>query len=222
MKKIPILLAHLWIASLLLVGSSARAEEESAPAFDNATVQPAGPRMGPFGKIFFNMEGNQNANFASFGVADFNLPDLGEHDRGESLNRLTLTFVQANASFTHDGELHFWLTTDTTTDIQPSTNPAVRFIRVEEPDGLGQQLTPRFFLGSGMFVQVGDEGRVDSYSFRLSGHAKQYLRRQIESGGNIRIIVSPADATVAATYAGFSNPDPDTPGPVLTINSGDD
>src|SRR5712692_3369536 len=116
-----------------------------------------------------------------------------------------------------DGALHFWLTTDAATDIQPGDDPAVKFIR-EDPDGLDQQLVPRFPLGSGMFVQV-DDGQVDSYTFRLSRQARQYLQRQISRHGNVRVIISPADADVAVTYAGFSNPD--FTGPVLTINFDD-
>jgi hypothetical protein len=219
MKKISRLFVYLSSVSLLLVGASARAEGGSVLAFDNATVQPAGPRSGVNGKRFFNMEGNANGNFSSFGVADFNFPDLEGDDHGEMVKTLTLTFVQANAAFTHDGALHFWLSTDNATDIQPNDNPAVRFILTDDPDGLDQQLERRFFLGSGMFVQV-DDGQVDSYSFRLTGQAKQYVRRQLEEGGNIRLIVSPADSTVAATYAGFSNDE--FPGPVLTINAEDD
>src|SRR5215472_18796156 len=219
MKRIPYQLAYsLSICLLILVGSSARADLFSALAVDNATVQPAGPRPGDNGKRFFNMEGNQNGNFASFGVADFTFPHRGEdgdESEIESIRNLTVTLVQANAAFTADGALHFWLTTDTTTDIQPSDEPAVSFIRADDPDGLDQQLVPRFFLGSGMFVQV-DDGHVDTYSFRLSRGARQYLRRQIGRCGTVRIVISPADGTVAATYAGFSNME--FTGPVLTIS----
>jgi hypothetical protein len=218
MKMMPKSFVRLF-SLLLLVGGGAGAERISVLAADNATVQPAGPRMGDNGKRFFNVEGNQSDAFASFGVADFNLPDREEDGEGESGRTLTLTFVQVNARFTTDGALHFWLTTDTATDIQPGDDPAVRFVLEDDPDGLDRQLAPRFFLGSGMFVQVGDAGQVDSYSFRLSRQASQYLRHQISRRGTIRIVVSPADGTVAATYAGFSNMD--FPGPVLTIDSDD-
>jgi len=219
MKKISnVVTCALAVPLFVLSGSRARAEQISVLAFDNATVQPAGPRPGDNGKRFFNMEGNQNGNFASFGVADFTFPHRGEdgdESEIESIRNLTVTLVQANAAFTADGALHFWLTTDTTTDIQPSDEPAVSFIRADDPDGLDQQLVPRFFLGSGMFVQV-DDGQVDTYSFRLSRGARQYLRRQIGRCGTVRIVISPADGTVAATYAGFSNME--FTGPVLTIS----
>ncbi len=217
MKTIPHRLIHSLAVSLLVLGgSSASAEMISALAVDNSTVQVNGPRMGDSGKRFFNIEGNQNGDFSSFGVADFNLPNpKNGFEDGEDA-RLILTFVQDNAFFTHDGALHFWLTTDTTTDIQPGDDPAVRFNLPDDPDGLANQLTPRFFLGSGTFTQVGDEGQVDSFSFRLSRSAQRFLRHQIHTGGKVRILVSPADGTVAATYAGYTNED--FPGPVITVH----
>jgi len=85
------------------------------------------------GKRFFNIEGNGSGVFSSFGVADFTLP-RHEDSEEESIRMLTLTLTQSNAGFTHDGGLHFWLTTDTATDIQPSDTPAVTFVREDDPD----------------------------------------------------------------------------------------
>jgi hypothetical protein len=216
MKKVPQKAIHLLVVSLLvLLGSSARAGEGSVLADDNATVQVAGPRMGDNGKRFFNMEGNQNGDFSSFGVADFTLSDLGRAFENGRDSSLTVTLVQSNAGFTHDGELHFWLTTDTTTCIQPGEDPAVKFDLGDDPDGLTDQLSPRFFLGAGTFTEV-ESGQVDAFTFQLSRSAHQYLRHQIETEGKIRIVVSPADGTVAATYAGYTNTE--FSGPVLTVD----
>jgi len=66
---------------------------------------------------------------------------------------------------------------------------------------LDGQLAPRFSLGSGSFVQV-DDGQMDSFTFGVSRQQARYLRQQISRGGTIRILVSPADSSVAATYAG--------------------
>ncbi len=225
MKRIPHQLAYsLSICVLIWGSSSARADLFSALAVDNATVQVEGPRSGDNGKRFFNMEGNQNGDctvetvppcFASFGVADFDSDCLQIRGEIESIRSLTVTFVQSNAAFTHDGALHFWLTTDTTTDIQPGKDPAVKFLLADDPDGLAGQLTPRFFLGSGTFTQV-EDGHPDPFSFRLSRQAEHYLVRQIRHHGTIRIAVSPADGAVAATYAGFSNDE--FSGPVITLD----
>ena len=225
MKRIPHQLAYsLSFCVLILGGSSARADLFSAPAVDNATVQVEGPRPGPNGKNFFNMEGNQNGDcsapmvppcFASFGVADFDSDCLQIRGEIESIRSLTVTLVQANAAFTNDGAVNFWLTTDTTTDIQPGDDPAILFLLADDPDGLADQLLPRFFLGSGTFTQV-EDGHPDPFSFSLSRQAEGYLVRQIRNHGAIRIAVSPADGTVAATYAGFSNDE--FPGPLITLD----
>ena len=219
MKKMPQMVLNLLAVSLFVfLGGSVGAGSGPVLADDNATVQVNGPRMGDNGKRFFNMEGNQNGDFSSFGVADFTLSELGSAFENGEDSRLTVTFVQANSGFTHDGDLHFWLTTDTTTDIQPGEDPAVKFNLDDDPDGLADQLSPRFFLGSGTFTEVAD-GQVDPYTFPLSRSARHYLRHQIETEGKIRILVSPADGTVAATYAGYTHPD--FSGPVLAVGSDD-
>lgn len=217
MKTISNWFVHFFTLLLLALGSRAGADQVSVLAVDNATVQPAGPRPGDNGKRFFNIEGNGSDVFSSFGVADFTLP-RHEDSEEESIRMLTLTLTQSNAGFTHDGGLHFWVTTDTATDIQPSDTPAITFVHEDDPDGLDGQLAPRFSLGSGSFVQV-DDGQMDSFSFGVSRQLARYLRRQISRGGTIRILVSPADSSVAATYAGHTNVD--FSGPVLTISFDD-
>src|SRR5262249_46577527 len=74
------------------------------PAANNATVQPAGPRPGANGKQFFNMEGAGNGSFASFGVVDFQSSPMNVQ-----ITSLTLALTQANAAFTNNGALIFYL-----------------------------------------------------------------------------------------------------------------
>jgi hypothetical protein len=63
-----------------------------------------------------------------------------------------------------------------------------------------------FLLGTGNFTEVSD-GTVNAFSFSLSPAAAGYLSAQLLTGGLIRLVVAPGDPTVAATYAGFSNPE---------------
>lgn len=74
------------------------------------------------------------------------------------------------------------------------------------PDGLGSQLASTYLLGSGSFTHngTGGNGTVDTYSFSLGGSAKSYVSGQYSSGGKLRLVVTPADATVAATFAGYT------------------
>jgi hypothetical protein len=168
------------------------------PAANNATVQPTGPRPGVNGQQFFNIEGSANGNFASFGVVDFQSSPIDVQ-----VTSLTLTLTQANAAFTHNGALVFYLSTDTTTNIEPISSPLI-FNAFDPPTGLGSQLTPIFPLGTGAFTQVSD-GTMDSFSFSPATAAVNYLDSQVAVGGSIRLVIAASDSTVAATYAGFSN-----------------
>jgi hypothetical protein len=190
-----------WALSLILslIGLAPHARADVVlDAFDNATIQPAGPRPGVNGQLFFNMEGSDNGQFASFGVADF-LPSA----MNVQITSLTLTLTQANASFTHDGSLLFYISGDTTTSIDAGTSPLF-YDNSALPTGLGMQLSPTYFLGTGVFTEVAD-GTVDSFTFTPDVATTAYLNSQVSIGGPIRVIVAPGDPTVAATYSGFTN-----------------
>jgi len=178
------------------------------PASNNATVQPAGPRPGANGKQFFNMEGASNGTFASFGVVDFQPGSMSVQ-----IASLTLALTQANAAFTNDGSLIFYLSTDTATDIEPIGSPLI-YSAADAPTGLGGQLSPIFLLGAGSFTQVSD-GTKDTFSFSPSAAVIAYIDSQVAAGGRLRLVIAPGDATVAATYAGFSNTE--FAGPQLTL-----
>jgi hypothetical protein len=213
----------LVLAVLGVSGLSARAASITSSATDNATVQPSGPRSGSNGQIFFNMENSTNGSFASFGVVDF---PVAANPTVVGVVSLSLTLVQDNAAFTSNGALRFFLTEDTTTNIDAGTSPLV-FNATSLPNGIGSQLSPTFLLGTGTFVQGTQQatnggsigsGKVDTYTFALSTlpvAAQNYLVGKIDSGGTIRLIVAPDDALVAATYAGFR--DSFYPGPRLAI-----
>jgi len=178
------------------------------PAVNNATVQPSGPRPGVNGKQFFNMESLGQGTFASFGVVDFQSSPMSLQ-----VTSLALALTQANAAFTHNGALTFYLSTDTATNIEPGISSLIYSV-ADIPTGLDNQLSPIFPLGTGSFTQVSD-GTMDIFSFSLSAAVASYLTSQISTGGRIRVVIAPGDPTVAATYAGFSNTE--FAGPELTL-----
>ncbi len=195
-----------WMTAALLLVASVTAYAQvtvSTEAFNNATVQPAGPRTGSAGKAFFNIEGNNNGQFASFGVADFNAGDLSIGLPVADVVGIRLVLTEDRASFSAAGSIRFWLTEDTATGIDPGSSPLV-WDASELPNGLGGQLTPRYELGTGTYTPTAD-GTVFTYTLSLSPTAKSYLINQLNSAGVIRLLVSPADDAVAATYAGFSH-----------------
>jgi hypothetical protein len=192
-------------AHAVLCGSPAISAAITLTAFNNATIQPAGPRRGSNGKTFFNIEGSGNGAFASYGVLDFQIP-LGEP--ALNANILTIALTQANASFTHSGPSSFYMTTDTSTSIDPGSSP------LQFPGPAPALAYPRF----GTFTEVAN-GHVDDYTFALARGAKTYVNNQTTSGGMIRIVIDPNDTNVGATYAGATF-NPATSRPVLILASG--
>src|SRR5262249_37709558 len=87
-----------FFAVMLGIAAAANGASIAQEAFDNATVQPAGPRAGANGKNFFNMEGTTagGAGFQSFGVADFNFGALGTV---VSFSNVKLQMTESNAAF---------------------------------------------------------------------------------------------------------------------------
>lgn len=204
-KKL-ITLAIMASISIVAVGQTANLE-----AFDNATVRPDGPRGGTNGKAFFNVEGNQNGIFASYGVADFNF--------GFSFNPglthilfVQMTLVSDVAGFSQDGgPIDVYLTNDTTTSIQPGPEPPAQcyFDANSLPNGIGSQFGTKWSLGSFQWNGI-LQGGADGDTYHLfNGHldlqAESYLRNQLNSQSNVRLIVAPGDINGDGSFAGFSH-----------------
>lgn len=194
------------LVAMILVATSLAAYAQisvGTNAINNATVRPTGPRSGTSGKTYFNIEGNDYGNYASFGVVDFSAADLGLSQPVADVVGITLKLYDAPASFSIDGTVRFWLSEDTATDIEPGTSP-LRWDATSLPDGLGAQLTPVYLLGTGTYTKTANDTEF-VYVLSLPDTAKPYLISQINTGGRIRIVVTPAENTVAATYAGYNH-----------------
>jgi hypothetical protein len=177
---------------------------EPVVAFDNATIQPAGPRTGSGGKAFLNVQGVDNAQFASFGVIDFQFGP--QQTPVASVQSLQLNLTQTNAAFSRPGALRFWLTEQNDIDIQPGTSPLV-FDADSPPAGVGNQFQAAtlYDLGTGSYEVIATD-TVDQFVFNISNAAvSTYLTQQLNSAGVIRMLVTPDDATVSATYGGYTN-----------------
>ncbi len=205
-------------AMMVTFGVSAQAEFVGGQeATDNATVQPAGPRPGGNGKNFFNIQGSDNNQFASFGVADFAAVDISALSNSvASINSVTFSLVQSNAGFSTTGPLNFWFTSDLATDIQPGSSLAFDPSAGALPDGVGTQLADLFFVGSGTYT-LANTGDVDMFTFdSLSAATEAFLVNQLNMSNALRAVITPDNATVSATYAGFSNNT--LVGPTLSFN----
>ncbi len=196
------------------LAAPAGAAFETVNAVDNATIQATGPRTGGSGRAFLNFEGSNNNNFASFGVVDFTT--TAPSPAASTISSIVLTLTESNAQFSAAGRLEFFVAADTTTLIDAGTSP-LKYNASSLPTGLNGQLSP-IFLGNGTYTKIAT-GTKDTFTFTPTGSAATTLLNEFNAG-KIRLIVAPGDATVAATYAGFTNTNTATPGPSLTVNFG--
>ncbi|MBB5353161.1 hypothetical protein HNR46_003415 [Haloferula luteola] len=193
--------------------SSLQAATVAVEAFDNATVQPGGPRSGSSGDAFFNVEGSANGSFASYGVADFAPGPLGTVT---DITSMTLSLSQSNAGFTTDGGLNLYLDTSVSlSSIEPGSSPLAYDgsdpgTATDVSDG---DLT-LISLGTVTFTETAS-GDVDVFNLTLSPTAEAEILARLNASETIRVVIGTGDSTVAATYAGFSNSS--FAGPTLTI-----
>lgn len=201
MKRTYLCLPLIAVASL----SQAQLMSNTIAAFDNATVQPGGPRSGSSGKAFFNIEGSDNGNFASYGVVDFDGTGVSFAGPIGAITGVKLFLTQSNAGFSTSGPVRVYLTPDTATDIQPGTSPLV-FDPSNPPGGIASgAFSALYDLGVGNYV-VGTSGDVDVFSFSVSGAASTLLGSSLGAGGSsVRFVLAGDAGSTAATYAGFSN-----------------
>ncbi|MCP5144895.1 MAG: hypothetical protein H6978_08735 [Gammaproteobacteria bacterium] len=199
-----------------MLGSAVNASAYTIEAFDNATIQPAGPRSGASGKAFFNIEGDNNGSFASYGVARFDgaatrtALDLAYGSGQWRIDSVELLLTQSNASFTTNGALTIAYTADDSADIQPGTS------------GLQYPVAGDFAdmqsVGDFNFVQVAT-GAVDSYLLYSRGVSASAgamsLLQDLLTDDVLTLLLTEGDASVAATYAGYSNFTYD--GPTLSV-----
>ena len=195
-------------AAVIALASAASADAAvlSTEAFDNATVQVAGPRTGANGKNFFNVEGSANGNFASYGVADFKFGALPMTVIGITSAKLQLT--QSNAAFSTTGGIVLSLDKKAVlSDIQPVTSP-LNFDGVDPGTGADNAAGDLVLIpnGGGPFVYtVVATGTVDTYVLGLDAATTGELINRLNSASTIRIVVGTGATNVAATWAGFSN-----------------
>jgi|GEM_PF-969055 len=200
MKRLALVVAALFVVSTLAAYAQITV---STNAVNNATIQPAGPRSGTNGKRYLNIEGNNFGNYASFGVVDFSAANLGLSQPVTDVVSIALKMYDAPAAFSVNGTVRFWLSEDTTTDIEPGTSP-LRWDATALPDGVGTQLAPVHLLGSGTYTKTAADAEF-VYTLSLPAAAKPYLINQINTGGIIRLVVTPAEDGVAATYSGYNH-----------------
>jgi len=190
--------------STALVGASGGAalgDTASTFATETATIQPDGPRQPPNGDNFFNIEGEENGDFASYGVVRFDVAAVkAEFDSifgagNWEVASVRLLLTQSNAGFTTDGEVEVYFSSDDSTDVKTTGSPLTwPFFEDNQPD------LPVDFILEYTFIEV-DDGHVDDLTV-FDGNVGQSLADDIVNDSTVTIVLVDASPEVAATYRG--------------------
>lgn len=211
------LLAGLSLAALLILPTpvvnaqsltavfSAQVEEDEIDDFN-----------GELDMAFFNVQGDDDA-FTVYTLVDFDTSMIGQVT---GISGITLDLTQSNAFFSANGGLEFFLAEDTRAVDLTDT---ARYISDQANGGAntGADVVGTAFgtlhpLGTGTYTQTNNLD-VDNFVFTLDAAGEAYAVSQINSGGLLRIIGTPADVPVQATYSGAGSIlDPPSP-PVLNL-----
>jgi hypothetical protein len=182
------LTTHAFLLILIFLRLHARADGGvEVTASQSLTIQPSGPRQGPGGGRYFNVEGKANNRYASFGVLVFDLP---KEALGQRVKGVTLMMVQSIPGFARDGGVTFFLAPDLDPKAELKFDP-------NAPDGIGGRIKPLHGLGSGRFKKV-ETGKSDLFPLTVD----EAVSGRIARGGRLCLVVVPADGAVAATYFG--------------------
>ncbi|WP_374337408.1 hypothetical protein [Methyloversatilis sp.] len=192
-------------AAAALSVAAVSAHAASVEAFQNATVQPAGVRTGNNGINFFNIEGIDYGNFASYGVARFDVASLkSQFDaqygvNGWVVDSISLSLTQSNASFTANGAVEvFFTNADTTAIVSPS---ALKY-------PFAGDFADALWVTAYDFVEV-SSGTLETYGLydrTASNNAgAQALAADILADTLVTLALVEGDSGVAATYAGYNN-----------------
>ena len=205
----------------LLIFSTADANAQALPGIFSAQVEEdeIDGFMGEVDDAFFNVQGDDD-DFTVYSLVDFETTSIGQVS---AITSLTLDLSQANADFSADGDVEFFLATDTR-DVD--VDDSARYISAQANGGantgadvVGSEFGTLHSLGTGTYTVVAD-GEVDSFVLSLDAAGEAFAISQINSGGLLRIIGTPADVGVQATYSGADNFfDPPIPAPVLNVTA---
>ena len=199
MRANSVSLASFSLAILMVIPAQAGVE---ITASKSLTIQPNGPRSGENSSKYFNIEGKDNKQYASFGVLIFEIP---KEVQDKKVKSMTLTLVQSIPKFAKDGAVKLFLAPDLDAGTSLKFDPSAS-------DGIGGQIKDLHALGSGNFKKV-ETGKTESFSLTVDDE----LQKRITKGGTLTLVIVPADATVAATYFGANESAKDK-SPKLTLD----
>ncbi len=207
----------LLISALAATVAVSHAQAASVEAFDNATIQPNGPRTGSSGLAFFNIEGSGNGSFASYGVARFDLSamkdgfDSNYGVGGWKLDSIDLQLTQSNAGFTTDGGVDVYYTKNDSTD--PLQGSGLQF------GNFAADFSDAAKIVSYTFTEA-STGSLESHVLYAAAASNSIggmnLAADILGDNIVTLALVEGSSSVAATYAGYTNFS--YQGPTLAVN----
>lgn len=192
-------IASLSLALAFCFAPVSRADVE-LPVSGGATIHPAGPRTSRTGQTFLYVEGKNNGResvYASFGVLEFKptKPD-------KPLTKVTgldLSLTQNIARFSRDGGIKIWLAPESKEAIDKGASPLKFDVKIG--GGVGEQLGKLHELGTATFAKK-ETGQAETIALKLDDETEALLRGRLNEGKPFRLVLSPTDDDVAATYFG--------------------
>ncbi|HZZ28876.1 MAG TPA: PEP-CTERM sorting domain-containing protein [Pirellulales bacterium] len=214
---VPLLAIIIAIESLASTASAQSLIPFVANATNNATVQPTGPRAAPNGQLFLDTEGDDSdpTNFSSFAVIDFNLASF---QLGGSpfvnVSSVTLQLTENDAAFSNPGTISVYQTNATGVDISANNTSLKYQVGNNGAAAVDPSLLPLSNeLGSAPFTTTGNptnpslNGTVHTISltFSNSDGSLTAFKSALNSGGSLRLVITPDTHDTAATFSGFNN-----------------
>ena len=189
---------------LVLISTSAIADNVTLDSVFSAQVElnEIDAFGGAVDQAFFNVQGDDD-DFSVYSLVDFDTAAAGGSSAG--LVSLTLQLTQSNAFFSSDGGLEFFLAEDTRdVDLADSA----RYVSSGDPlnPNTGSSVVGSAFgilhpLGFGTYTET-TTGDIDSFDLTFDAAGEAFAINQISTGGILRIIATPTDGGVQATYSG--------------------
>ena len=223
------LLSIFGIAALLIF-STADAKAQALTAVFSAQVEE--DEIDAFGEgidlAFFNVQGDDDF-FTVYSLVDFDPSSIDTMGGTvSSITSLSLDIAQSNAFFSASGDIEFFLASDTRVVDLTDTARYISDFNSVSPTGVpntgadvvGDAFGTLYSLGTGTYTETAT-GDIDTFTFSLGPGGEAFAVSQINSGGLLRVIGTPADVGVQATYSGAGSillPDPIFP--VLNITVG--
>jgi len=210
----------------LLIFSTADAKAQALTSVFSANVEEdeIDDFMGELNQAFFTVQGDDDG-FTVYTLVDFDTTGVDlSAGAATSITSLTLELTQSNPFFSADGDVEYFLASDTR--VVDLTDPARYISDFNSPvptgvpnigaDVVGTAFGTLYSLGIGTYTQT-TTGDIDTITLSLDAAGEAFAVSQINSGGLLRIIGTPADAGVQATYSGAGSIlDPPAP-PVLNV-----